>query len=457
MPQPQNVETVCTGCNCHFFTTQRLASQEHHFHDGSCYSQWRTGRPRSDRGKKAIWKTCQFCDIRFRAGGRDENGKRLPNKKALFHSKVCAGRFKSVKGQKCQLLQINAAEWHSWNFDGEGSAFMVAVPGKRLFPVVSIGSTDRNVILSLIRDTGVGKPTIRKATSPKQKDLYQWRCFAAAATSYLRQILPFSLVKRAVIEQVLRWCGELERNPRLGYLPEWRDEVQRTCKALNARGAKSQRFPTDSRNAEGEIERLICPDLYEPVADLGNSCACSVDKCLCCGKPLPNRRKQTTCSRKCAYKIRKRRGQPCRVIHQSLRTRLAGLVDAEGSIGIARSGRTVHARIDIGNTNERLIRMLPKITGIGSITERPPKKKTHSVSWHWRIQSDGAEGFLEQILPYLRIKSRQAELALTVQRRLKQPKDRVNRDWQSEALAQMKKLNRKGPRLDQDPEAEKEL
>jgi hypothetical protein len=101
--------------------------------------------------------------------------------------------------------------------------------------------------------------------------------------------------------------------------------------------------------------------------------------------------------------------------------------------------------------------MLPKITGIGSITERPPKKKTHSVSWHWRIQSDGAEGFLEQILPYLRIKSRQAELALTVQRRLKQPKDRVNRDWQSEALAQMKKLNRKGPRLDQDPEAEKEL
>jgi hypothetical protein len=101
--------------------------------------------------------------------------------------------------------------------------------------------------------------------------------------------------------------------------------------------------------------------------------------------------------------------------------------------------------------------MLQKIAGMGSITKRPPKMRTHATSWHWRIQSDGAEGFLEQILPYLRIKNPQAVLALSVQRHLKQPQNRVNRDWQSGALAQMKKLNRKGPKLDHDLGAQKRL
>jgi predicted nucleic acid-binding Zn ribbon protein len=259
------------------------------------------------------------------------------------------------------MLNVSVAGWHSWFFGAEGSIFMAGGRGKRLFPVVSIGSTNRNVILSLIRDTGVGKPTIRKAKSPKQKDLYQWRCFAAAAISYLRQILPFSLLKRGVIEQVLKWCEELERNPRLGYLPEWRDEVLEASKALNARGAKrtkGRRLLPYPKEAVQEIESVICPDLYEPFGNLEILPDLSYGYCLCCGKPLPSGRNRWTCSRECAYVVRRRRGKPCRVIHQSLCPRLAALVDGEGHVGLARSGKTIHARIDIGNTDETIIRML---------------------------------------------------------------------------------------------------
>jgi len=326
---------------------------------------------------------------------------------------------------------------------------MVGSQGKRLFPVVSIGSTNRNVILSLIRDTGVGEPTKRRAKSGKQKDLYQWRCFAGAAITYLRQILPYSVVKRAIIEKTLRWCGELVRNPQLGYSREWRVKVLRASKDLNARGAVSptiQRLLTGSRAVEEEIESLIRLDLYESASAINADFNPSSKVCLCCGNRLPSGNR-TACSRECGYMVRRRKGEPCRVIHPSLCSRLAGLVDGEGCIGIARSGNTIHVRVDIGSTDERLVRLLQRITGIGSIVERPPKKKEHSVSWHWRVQCDGAEGFLQQIAPYLRIKDSQAALALEVQGRLSLPANRVSRNWQKPAMLKMHRLNKKGPSL----------
>jgi hypothetical protein len=87
------------------------------------------------------------------------------------------------------------------------------------------------------------------------------------------------------------------------------------------------------------------------------------------------------------------------------------------------------------------------MTGVGSISERLPKKTTQATSWHWCAQADDAEGFLEQIHPYLRTKRRQAELALYVQDRLKDPASRCNRAWQAETIAASKTLNQKGPAL----------
>jgi hypothetical protein len=129
-----------------------------------------------------------------------------------------------------------------------------------------------------------------------------------------------------------------------------------------------------------------------------------------------------------------------------LAAQIAGYVDAEGCIGIARSFATIHARVDFGNTNPVVVELVQEATGIGSLRERKPTSKRHSASWHWRCQSEGAHGLLEQIYPYLRIKQRQAKLCLYVQERLKDPKSRFgSRVWQKEALNAIKALNRKGP------------
>jgi hypothetical protein len=85
------------------------------------------------------------------------------------------------------------------------------------------------------------------------------------------------------------------------------------------------------------------------------------------------------------------------------------------------------------------------ITGFGKSGDRPAKKKQHSESWHWRCQCDGAQGFIEQISPFLRIKGPQAKLALYVQNRLSDLDSRRDRDWQVQAIADSHRLNRKGP------------
>jgi hypothetical protein len=88
---------------------------------------------------------------------------------------------------------------------------------------------------------------------------------------------------------------------------------------------------------------------------------------------------------------------------------------------------------------------MKSITGFGKAANRPPKQEEHSESWHWRCQCDGAQGFIEQISPFLRIKGPQAKLALNVQNRLSNPDSRRDRAWQVQAIADSHRLNRKGP------------
>ena len=462
MPSPKTTRTRCTGCNEWYLTSKNEALKKHHFHDSACAHRWRTGRARSDRGSQAVWKVCEFCGEEFLAGGRAENGKRLPSKHAQFCDKVCAGRAKENKGKECLLLAPDFASWASGFFDGEGSVFMV-VEGtrKRPFAEVSIGSTDRNVLCDFVRETGLGGINTRKATNPDQKDLHMWRCFAGAAISFLRQIDSYLIVKRAIVNHVFKCYEEMKSDPPQAYSPAWRAHALRISNELNERGPQGarRRFIARSSAVEQMFRDLIRREPYvcqntslaRPNAGLGDSRSekypqtkpgwrlCPVD-----GKQIP-RQRSLTCSRECALLFRKKTGEPCRVIDPILQPYVAGLIDGEGCISIVRSFATIHARVCFGNTNKRIVDLMKSITGFGKAGDRPPKKEEHSESWHWRCQCDGAQGLIEQISPYLRIKGPQARLALNVQNRLRSLASRRDRRWQVQAIAESHRLNRKGP------------
>jgi hypothetical protein len=100
---------------------------------------------------------------------------------------------------------------------------------------------------------------------------------------------------------------------------------------------------------------------------------------------------------------------------------LAGLIDGEGCITIIKSKPARKAKnpsyslqVFINITDERVIRYCKEVTGVGSIsfllvTKRKPTWKN---IWTWCLRKQDTYDFLVQILPYLIIKKRQAELAV---------------------------------------------
>lgn len=99
---------------------------------------------------------------------------------------------------------------------------------------------------------------------------------------------------------------------------------------------------------------------------------------------------------------------------------IAGFFDGEGSIVItpiahstSNQKRTFNMRAQAVSTNEEIIRLLLAMFG-GDIKNKPIKGN-RKACWTWRVSSQAATNFLELVLPYLKIKKPQAELALEFQ------------------------------------------
>jgi hypothetical protein len=111
---------------------------------------------------------------------------------------------------------------------------------------------------------------------------------------------------------------------------------------------------------------------------------------------------------------------------------VAGLVDGEGSIVIGcshRANRLPNHWLQVGITNidKELIDWLLNTFGghLSDYSHRPRH------CWVWRVMGNEAKQFLQSILPYLRIKKKQAEIAIafqdhSAQYSLKSNKERVN-------------------------------
>lgn len=465
MPYAKKTLTTCTGCGIEYFSTAQQAQQKHHFHTRQCRAIWQTGKPRSDRGTKAISIDCAFCGKAFKAGGRNAIGKRLPNKDAMYHSRSCARRAREVEGEQCLELPADFKEWLAQYFDGEGSAFMVVQGHSRKpLPQVTIGATDRDAIEEILHRTGVGAVSLRRSKDVNHRDLYMWKCVADAALGFLRQLFPLLIIKHAIAEFVLTACKEMEAQPMLAYDLQWRAEVLRTSKTLNQRGPDGVAARREKRpeRAAARFRNLLKGDNYLPLNMLGIKELLPAPPqerkpvkpgwkiCPVCGEQFRKRSRTTvrhpsaTCSKKCAYVYRRRRGNPCRKVAKPVARSIAASLDAEGCIRVVASSTTINAQIHFGNTNKLAVELISEAVGGGAIALRPAKKAEHADSWHWRCQADTAQGLLEQVLPYMRTKSRQAKLALYVQERLALPQSRCDRRWQQEALRVSHLLNSKG-------------
>ena len=100
---------------------------------------------------------------------------------------------------------------------------------------------------------------------------------------------------------------------------------------------------------------------------------------------------------------------------------LAGLFDGEGCITIRRNsskGKQLALDCALGMTNQYVPNLF-QFHFQGSVSFCKGRKENHNNSWLWQISARKALAFLEEILPYLRLKRAEAELAIAFQKRLK--------------------------------------
>ena len=96
---------------------------------------------------------------------------------------------------------------------------------------------------------------------------------------------------------------------------------------------------------------------------------------------------------------------------------LAGAIDIDGFISIdrraGRQGMRYHARIGISDTSPVVPKLLHSLFR-GRLSEIVPKKSSYARVYLWEAQHQQAREPLFRLLPYLRLKRRHAELALTL-------------------------------------------
>lgn len=151
------------------------------------------------------------------------------------------------------------------------------------------------------------------------------------------------------------------------------------------------------------------------------------------------------CSWECRYKARYRRSEKALVLSEAESAYIAGFVDGEGSILLYLRRDTASLRLSISNTKRHVLEWISERTGLGSIITREHENLKHATSHNWQVNSEGAESVIEQIRPYMIIKTRQADLGLTVQSKLRNPALKADREWQKAAVIEMKLLNKRGP------------
>lgn len=106
---------------------------------------------------------------------------------------------------------------------------------------------------------------------------------------------------------------------------------------------------------------------------------------------------------------------------------LAGLIDGEGYIGIKKSkyrrrivkdcvSANYHERIQIRMVNEEAIKLFKETLGGNYYHEKRPYSKSQKQLFCYQASDLRASQILKKLLPYLRVKRRDAELVLKLRK-----------------------------------------
>jgi len=103
-------------------------------------------------------------------------------------------------------------------------------------------------------------------------------------------------------------------------------------------------------------------------------------------------------------------------LDESQKGYLAAIIDGEGTISIntgSRPFRQHHPIVYITNTSLGLLQYIKKLLGGGNIKPHQNATAKRRASWRWRLSGySNIKMLLEQILPYLFVKKRVAELVI---------------------------------------------
>ena len=104
---------------------------------------------------------------------------------------------------------------------------------------------------------------------------------------------------------------------------------------------------------------------------------------------------------------------PDAVLTEAEKAYIAGILDGEGYVTVLHS-RSQTLSVNINNNNEALMRWLTERVGGRYYARRPAKRA--SFHFQWSISSRMCRWLLPQVLPYLIVKRRHAELLLEADR-----------------------------------------
>lgn len=102
-----------------------------------------------------------------------------------------------------------------------------------------------------------------------------------------------------------------------------------------------------------------------------------------------------------------------KILSESERGWLAGIIDGEGSIQIKQSGtKSPHICVKVPNTSLAMILKIKELLGFGFIVP-VPQKGNRKIQYEWSISDrPQIKDFLKVIMPYLVAKTRHAQVML---------------------------------------------
>lgn len=130
---------------------------------------------------------------------------------------------------------------------------------------------------------------------------------------------------------------------------------------------------------------------------------------------------------------------------------LAGFVDGEGQITILQTARDTGVMLSISNTNEEVIHYIQQRLKVGSVFGRTSTKTNHKQVFYYSVTHLKAVLIIENIMPYLRVKYRRAQIALDFQNTVgytgrSVPEEiKVRRE---QLISEMRELNSRGVKVD---------